>query len=283
MAKRQFSTHIANPEAIDALHDHIPEWMQSSLDDWLLSQLSDTRFHKPGLVPDMDILHRLERLLRANLINGARGREAIQVIFHKMNQNPDLKLDIVDGILQLKATANFGIRPLEDILLQSGTKWRAVRDVSGKYSLEERVDTTTTTAMEDIVDIGGDVSRYITKAWNEAFGRSPNPSVAYSNAVKAVEAASWQVVIPNNSRATLGVIIKALKDKPENFQVKITEKIPGLGVEAIRNQMSLIWDGQTDRHGTANPVEPSQEAAEEALFIALSLCQQFVRGLISHV
>ncbi|HEX6462509.1 MAG TPA: hypothetical protein VFZ58_04565 [Candidatus Saccharimonadales bacterium] len=282
MAKRQFSTHAANPETIDALHDHIPEWMKSSLDSWILKQLSDASYKPLGLMPDLDLLHRLERLLRVDLISNAKGREAMQVIFYKMNQNSDIKLDVVDGILQLTGTSYSGTGSLEDILLQSGSKWRVAQDESGNYSLEERVDATTTTAMEDIVGSGGDVARYITKAWNEAFGRSPSPSVSYSNAIKAVEAASWQVVIPDNNRATLGVIIKALRDKPENFQVQITEKVSGQGIEAIRNQMSLIWDGQTDRHGTANPVEPSQEAAEEALFIALSLCQQFVRGLISH-
>jgi hypothetical protein len=35
MAKRQFSTHISNPETIDALHDGVPEWMRNSLDDWI--------------------------------------------------------------------------------------------------------------------------------------------------------------------------------------------------------------------------------------------------------
>jgi hypothetical protein len=216
-------------------------------------------------------------------MNGASSREALRILFGRIDQDQNLKLDVVDGILQLSGTAYSGTTDLELILLESGSKWRVAETEPGNFCLEERVDATTTEAMGDMVDRGGDVAQYLTKAWNETFGRSPNPSVAYSNAIKAVEAAAWPVVIPKNNKATLGTIIQAMKDKPENFQVHITEKTPNTGVESTRNQMSLIWEGQTDRHGTANPVAPTQEAAEQALFIAISLSQQFTRSLIRHL
>lgn len=282
MAKRQFSTHVAHPEVIDALHDGVPEWMKSSLDGWIHNQLLDGRYAARLEIGDTNLLHRLERLLRINLVNGTSGAQALRTIFTKMAPNPSLKLDVVDGILQLKGDHS-ATAALEIILLQSGSKWKVTKNDSGDFYLEERVDATTANAMADIANKGGDVALYLTKAWNEAFGRSPNPSVAYSNAIKAVEAAAWPVVIPKNDKATLGTIIQALRDKPESFRIGITEKASNTGIESIRSQLSLVWEGQTDRHGTSNPHAPTQAAAEQALFIVISLSQQFARGLISHV
>lgn len=281
MVKRQFSTYEAHPEVIDALHDGVPEWMRSSLDAWIRNQLLDDRYAAGLGIGDTNLLHRLERLLRINLVNGTSGSQALRALFTKVAQNPSLKLDVVDGILQLKGQRS-GTATLEVILLQSGSKWKVTKNDSGDFYLEERVDATTESAMADIADRGGDVALYLTKAWNETFGRSPNPSVAYSNAIKAVEAAAWPVVIPKNDKATLGTIVRALRDKPENFRIGITEKQSNSGIESICSQLSLVWEGQTDRHGTSNPQTPTQAAAEQALFIAISFSQQFARGLILH-
>ena len=171
MAKRQFSTHTSDPAKIDALHDLVPEWMQSSLDEWIEGQLISSNH---GV--DMELLHGLERLLRTNLINGEDDYRAIRECFNKMNQDPNLKLDVVGGILKIAGTQYSGVDMLEEILVQSGSRWRVANDETGDYCLEERVDDTVTKAMEDLLDEGGDSARYIAKAWNEAFGRTPNPS-----------------------------------------------------------------------------------------------------------
>lgn len=110
--------------------------------------------------------------------------------------------------------------------------------------------------MELVSEEESDATRYLVKAWNDTFGRNPNASSAYGNAIKAVEAACWQIVVPADQRATLGSAIRELRDHPERFSVKVTEKTAHNAIEGIRRDMSTIWDSQTDRHGTANPVAP---------------------------
>ena len=282
MPGRQFSSYINNPQAIDALHDGVPEWMRSSLDEWLRNQLVDRSYSSRSFA-DITLMHRLERLLRISL-GSSDPASALISIFHVMNRNEDVKLDVVDALLQLKGNPYSGTSTLEVLLQESGSKWKVVRnETTGVYSLQERVDGTVAQAVVEVASQGGDASEYLTKAWNDMFGRNPNPSAAYGNIIKAVEAASWQVVTPTNSRATLGTIIRKLIDHPENFAVAITEKSAHTGIESIRQQMTLIWEGQTDRHGTSSPIAPTQEAAEQAIFIGLSLCQQFIRGHIAHI
>lgn len=282
MPGRQFSTHASNPEAIDALHDGVPEWMQRSIDAWIRTQIERGSGYVIGY-PNVDSIRRLERLLRIGLIGTDQISRMFPSMFSRLNADENLKLDVVDGILQVIVTSPDEIRALEQILEQSGSKWKTVRTEEGAYRLEERVDASVTEAMENLAEQEGDTSSYMKRAWNDAFGRNPNPSSAYSNTIKAIEAASWPTVTPSNSHATLGTMIRELTDHPENFQVAINERTTNRGIDSIRQDMSLVWEGQTDRHGTSNPVAPSQEAAEQAIFIGLSLCQQFTRDLVSHV
>jgi hypothetical protein len=282
MSGRQFSTHLNNPQIIDALHDGVPEWMRNSLDEWLRAQLADRSYGRQGYA-DLSLIHQMERLLRTSLGGGNPRHQAMIGIFHFMNSNENLKLDVVEALLQIKGMSYSGTSALETILQQSGSKWKVVRNGTGQYSLQERVEGTVAQAVAEMATRSDDVSEYLTKAWNDAFGRSPNPSSAYGNIIKAVEAASWQVVTPTNSKSTLGTIKRELLDHPERFSVAIAEDRPSTGIESIWRQMAFIWEGQTDRHGTSNPVAPSQGAAEQAIFVGLSLCQQFTRGLIIHV
>lgn len=285
MTGRPFSTHEQGDVDLDALYDGVPNWMAGSLNDWLAEMLSNTTYTSHGLA-DVDIFRALERLLRTSLTNGSsRPNEMYQIIFSKMNSSVDLILDVVDGLLQIggEKLVYGGSEKLESILLESGSKWKVVPRGGGQFHLEERVDETVSAVMEELVSQGGTASQYLASAWNDAFGRSPNSSTSYSNAIKAVEAASWQVVTPNDSLSTLGSIIRELKDHPDQFEVKVHEKKSNNAIEAIRKSMSVLWDGQTDRHGTSNPVAPSQEASEQVIFIALSLVQQFNRNLVSRL
>jgi hypothetical protein len=282
MPGRQFSTHTSNPDAIDSLHDDVPVWMQHSADAWIRARIAAGSGYARE-IPNVDSIRRLERLLRVSLIGTDQLVMMFSSMFGRLNPNPSLKLDVIDGILQTLDINSYEAEELEDILEQSGSKWKVVETGTGSYRLEERVDATVAEAMDELAQHSGDASNYMKQAWSDAFGRNPNSSSAYSNTIKAIEAASWHVVTPSNSRATLGTIIRELTDHPENFQVVVTEKVTNSGIDAIRQDMSLVWEGQTDRHGTSNPMSPSQEAAEQAIFIGLSLCQQFIRSLVSHV
>jgi len=81
----------------------------------------------------------------------------------------------------------------------------------------------------------------------EADGAGPDPSGAYREAVRAVEAVAKPVILPNNDRATLG-------------------------------QMESVWTGQLDRHGTDDETVPLNVSPAEA-DAAFSACLNLVRLL----
>lgn len=290
MPGRQFSTHTNTPEVIDALHDGVPPWMQNSLRTWVKARISPNG----RLNADVGLIRRLERLLRTDLTGNQEAVSRIfEVFMSRYDNNPELALDIVDGILQLESnmpSASQGI--LELILEESGSKWRVVFSRDGHAAhLEERVDASVVSAIEAEVESQTDAAPHLARAWNLIFGRNPDPSSAYSSSIKAIEAACWPIITPNDHRATLGRMMGELRAHPELLDTSIhepevaanTDSVePSTGVQSVIKQMELVWNGQTDRHGTSNPVTPSLQSAEQAVIIALSLCHQFSRGLITR-
>ena len=95
-----------------------------------------------------------------------------------------------------------------------------------------------------------DAAGYLRSAWHHVYGRNPNPSTAYRDAVRAVEAAARPVVTPTDDLATLGKMIYDLGVKPEKWGTVIGD------VSTVRKMMETIWKSQLDRHGTDDTAKP---------------------------
>lgn len=284
MTTRRFSTHSSQPDNVSVLHDGVPEWMVSSIDLWLKMVLTYKPAGRQRREVEEGLIRKIERKLRKNITNGATGSQMLEVIFNYMNADPELKLDVAEAILELKDGVEYEAVMLDEILKESGSRWRIKLERRGHTpSFEERIDETAAAAFSDATKSEDNTSNYLKLAWSCAFGRSPDPSQSYGNSIKAIEAATWSLVMPGNPKATLGDIIRQLETNGNQWQASITEKVAGLGIEATVKQMKLIWQGQTDRHATATPVTPSQEAAEQSVINAVAVCQQFKRGLIKRV
>jgi hypothetical protein len=169
---------------------------------------------------------------------------------------------------------------INPILVEAGSKWIVVVN-DGTAVLEERVDATTAEAFNAALGAANESPTFLKKAWGYVFGRDPSPSEAYNYAIKAIEAATWPIITPNNNSATLGHILGEMKAHPENWHTKIVEQQANLGSVMIANAMQLVWEGHTDRHGTAAPVAVTQEAAEQAVFTAVMVCDYFNRGYVT--
>ena len=113
-------------------------------------------------------------------------------------------------------------------------------------------------------------------------GRSPDPSSAYREAIRAVEVVAGPVVKPGDSKATLGTIISALRDKPSKWTVDLEKASP----EQVTEMLAMLWQSQFDRHGTDDesvPLNVSQEQADAAVHIAIALTRMFAGGHIKAV
>src|SRR5262249_48786547 len=126
-------------------------------------------------------------------------------------------LDVADATLA-DGTSKAAARDLERLLADAGSAWRVA---DNRKSLERRVGPTATHAFRQ--SAVGNPGPHPPAAWTAAYGRHPDPSRAYSEAIKAVEAACIPVVIPGESgaKATLGKVIIGLNDHQQDWRLTI--------------------------------------------------------------
>lgn len=192
------------------------------------------------------------------------------------NEDEDFVLDLVEALLERYAWDNRRALELQDLLRNANSAY-AVKD--SWDGLEERVAPGVKEAVAAAVDAaGGSAGDHLLNAWNEAYGRNQDPAKAYSEAIKAVEAALAPHVSPQNSKQTLGTMIKDVSQKPSKWKFVVADT-NGSGVEAVLQMMRTLWEGQTSRHGGTAPtrVETSDEA-RAAVHLAASLVQFGVSG-----
>ena len=215
---------------------------------------------------------------------------AIQVF----NSDPTFALDIVQAIVELcKITTSRewnemsimvqSIGELNNILINGGSKWHVVIE-GEKARLEARVNETTEKSYKALIENKADYATLLKTSWEHCYGRSPNTSATYSNAIKAVEAATWQTITPKNDLSTLGTLIKDLdmQAKAGKFEVAFHDKNENDTVETILSMMRRLWESQTDRHATGNYVIPTQVEAEVAVHLAIVICHMFSKGIVTR-
>ena len=127
------------------------------------------------------------------------------------------------------------------------------RDTGDLWHLEKRVGPTVEEAARREMAGQSNAATHLRSAWHHAYKRNPDPSKAYSDAIKAVEAAARPVVSPKDRLATLGKMIGVMKATPQKWGTVIGAPDDA---DTVRMMMNTIWKGQTDRHGTPDPNKP---------------------------
>lgn len=196
-------------------------------------------------------------------------------------EHRDLLLDLIEALLKVPAVHNnfYATQSIDDLLKAGNSAYRINSDRDG---LEMRLAPGVKETVEEAINAVSPASSagtHLTQAWNLAYGRSPNPGNSFSEAIKAVEAAAIPVVQPTNAKATLGTVIGELRANPGKWKFEIDGKQPG--VETVLSMASLLWDGQTSRHGGVNPTRSeTPEEARAAVHLAAALVQWFVSGAL---
>jgi len=261
------------------LFEGVPTWMDHSLWKWLVPYLvfrerADTRLR-------VELVAEFDRRVRAwdPLSNAIK--KGVPVFQQRFVGDEESLLRFVDFCLMKYEQISGGADPeeLEEVLLQSGSAWKVgVR--KGFSGLERRVPVGVQDAAEHVIAAGGSAGLRLSAAWHAAFGRTPDPSKAYSLAIKAVEDATKPVVSPKDRLATLGKMNNVIRDQ-KNWSLPLArEDANSPTSEVLLGMMRALWAGQADRHG-GDP-DPSltitQEAAEAAVLLAVPLVQWFISG-----
>ncbi|MFF3843455.1 hypothetical protein [Streptomyces sp. NPDC001930] len=214
--------------------------------------------------------------------------EQTNAAWHLSQQKGMVLLDVVDALLafplelglETDSTTAFALTMLLD---NANSAYRVADDGGG---LELRVSPGVSEALRQTVTdaaaspSAGSAADHLTAAWTAAYGLRPDPVGAYSESIKAVEAAAHAVIEPNNDKATLGSMLGEIKNARHKFVAAILSP-RGDAIAPAEAMMRALWDGQTSRHGSQTPTAPETlESARAAVHLAATLVQWFVSGAV---
>ena len=208
-------------------------------------------------------------------------RETLRWLLTETERKPTLLLDVIDELLRMPSSQPMGIAELRTVLSFSNSAYTVSSD-SGL--LEMRVTDGVAESVKRAIDAGSSSSSgsHLTAAWNAAYGRTPDPTKAYSEAIKAVEAAATPVLTPNDLKATLGRLCGQLKENKASWRFVIASQGEA-GIDTVLSMMSILWNGQTSRHGGVVPtVNETPEQAKAAVLLSATLVQWFASGAIQR-
>jgi hypothetical protein len=279
MAFRPLSQRNNPDPAFEGPHDGIPTWMYQSVCRWI-----DSVIYVAGgtrNVPSEDLLLAAEASLHVTFDWSADVFSARTSALTHVGRDGEFGLNFLDFLLGLVQPPRAG--ELNAVLIRSSSAWevRAAPEPR-RFELVRRAIGPVTDAIEDVRPVSERAHAHLMTAWSKLMGRNPDPSTAYREAIRAVEVVAPPVVIPDDPKATLGKVIKALEDKPEKWTVDLAEATP----EQVTGMAKMLWQAQFDRHGTDNedvPLNVSQDQADAAVHIAIALVRLFAGGHVSRV
>jgi hypothetical protein len=262
--------------AFDGPVEGLPGYMVESAVEWIEPLVAYGKKLMPSVFRDLETALRMEPpLVWSNGVYSAWSN-----LRKRIADDGEFGLNVLDYFVSERCTDERRAE-LDALLVRGGSAWRVAEVPGDGHRLERRAPGPVAESMDAIETDNERAHRHLRVAWGELMGRDPNPSTAYREAVRAVEAAAKPVLLPDNPTATLGTMIVALRDKPDKWRVGLEHGEP----MQVREMCQLLWKGQIDRHGSDDPDAPlnvSQEEADSAFYLALALVRLFTSGAVAR-
>ena len=210
-------------------------------------------------------------------------------------RNPMLRVEVIDATLGCVAHAMEGAewihrlpfesfaRQMDGILREGNSVFTVSKDCSGlELRLDEALHATFDKAVDAARSTAEVAAEHLRDAFSDAYGVRPDPTTAYSHAVKAVEAVANPLFIPKHPEPTLGLVRSHLDQARQKYEMVIADrKGAPAGIDAVVAMMSLLWHGQRDRHeGGPTSAPVTLEAAQAAVHTAAILVNWISNGSI---
>lgn len=254
-------------------------WMRTQ---FLLSQRSEDYPGAYDYYLDQDLVRQVERRCRVAIPYRGFDAEVGMSEIRGAAEAQNAELRIADYMLALRSNDHIA-RNLNTVLEESGSMWR-VGERCGSPGLIRRVPEAIQAAVDSAILTSGHAGARLARAWEAAYGIDPNPSLAYSLAVKAVEDAAIPVVSPNDASATLGKINAQIRNTGDWSLPLQREDEHATASSTLLSMMKMLWAGQADRHGGHHDPDLviTHEAAEVAVMTAATLVQWFTSGAVAR-
>ncbi|WP_197024746.1 hypothetical protein [Cellulomonas sp. KRMCY2] len=266
-----------DPGHFDVLHEGVPPWLADQLWIWIGTQLRVTlpgggAGWNVGLVRAYETKRRSAQPLAGRV--ESVGTSALRPVW-----SADEVIYFIDFLASRLSPESGWSETLERMLSEAGSAWRVgTRD--GFPGLERRVALGVQESAEHVMSTAGGAGRRLSEAWHAIFGASPDPSRAYLLAVKAVEDAAQPAISPKDPSATLGKMLRVVRDQGSWSLPLQREHSEAQTGDLLASMMQALWTGQADRHGGgATPeIAITPEAAETAVLLAVTLVHWFTGG-----
>lgn len=274
-------THDAR---FDEPSEGLPVWLLGPVQDWVRNSFvyRAGSLAKPRWEVREACLTSLQLALRMQSPLQGTGQARVKDLLSRIATNDaGFGLDAIDWMLHNSGSFNYRktegrhwAESLDGLLRDGGSIWEVTGGSEG-FQLTRRAIGPVVDVLEDTATEATRSHAHLSAAWSKLMGRNPDPSGAYREAVRAVEAVAKSVVLPNNDRATLGQMIAAMRDRPEKWSTTLGT------IGDVRAQMEAVWTGQLDRHGTDDesvPLNVSPKEADAAFSTCLTLVRLFAGG-----
>ena len=261
-------------ERFETLREGVPRGLKPTLLEFVQEHLGESTGYGNPLKVNDEHRQRLSRIVDQPL--PYRLRDLIDGI----DEYPNLLLDTVDYVVHYCPSQSSQLTGLQAAFEEARSVYAIGIDVDGRYQLQYRQPSELTELMNRALNNRDEAAQQLAAAWSNTFGRTPDLKAGCDAAVVAVEEAAKPVVIPDNKRATLGLIIKALEDKPEKWT---TVTGADRDIDAVIGMLRLVWTGFTRHGGDPSPIPLTTELAQMIVHSAVLLVHWVQSGSVRRV
>jgi hypothetical protein len=256
----------------------LPPNLLPSIQDWIKSRFwIDTPFEMQF---ETELLRDVEREMGVSAPFDPSSSEAsLADLLERVAISENFAIRLL--AILVRSTYHEPAAQLAKIFEAPGSKWEVIIDDDVGQRLSSRLTGPTPEAIQDIADLSGPAHRHLVNAMNKLTSPDDSdPWIAYQEAVKAVEAAAQPIVVPNDSKATLGKINGVMRATESDWMVVLGRE----NVADVIRRSEILWTTDHERHGSDDPPPPvTPKQAQAAFALALGLVDYFARGLIFRV
>jgi hypothetical protein len=217
-------------------------------------------------------------------ITALDGYQKVQGIKALILDNRDNGLDLLDLLCSMDEAwfrlTSAGRDELRTVLCEGGSLWTVTPGSNG--GLIQVVTDEAMAALATAVEPVDPGAEHLSTAWRAAYGRNPDPSIAWNSAIKAVEALLQPTISPDDSSATLGKMKGALRDRPAKWRFALADSDENDDGSAFL-AMVRILDYEPGRHDSDGRAAPSLEQARVVVLQAVAVVETLRMGALERV
>jgi len=285
---QKFSARQQGLPASEVLHEGVPDHLEHPLRAWIYGALQRDGAQRVALRLEIQIRpewsSRGDEWWLAYALNGGQLLDMIDAILGAGGPWPEPD-PLEPPFWNDERERGAGMRGELDVMLADGRSAYRLNDTGD--GLTTRVAQASTNAFQSAVASAsqapkvGSAADLLRTAWDALYALHPDAPKAYRHAVSAVEAAAAATIEPNNSKATLGTMLRQLRSHRQQYMLAIPGPSGTGDITPLIEMMTLLWQGQTSRHGSQAVIRmETREEAEMGVHLAVTLVHWFTTGAV---